>query len=83
MKKLLMAVFAILMIVVAALWFRNSDLEHIEDTNGDDNYTLQTITDENICNLDVGALNVSEHNDLIGDTAVSYTHLTLPTMAVV
>ena len=68
MKKLVAAAFAVIMIVVAALWFMGSDLEHIADTNGADNYSLQTITDENICNLDMGALNVNEHNDLIGDT---------------
>ncbi len=35
-----------------------------EDTNGDDNYELQTITDENIINLDTGAagLNYEETN---------------------
>lgn len=32
------------------------DLEHIEDTNGPDDYSLTTITDENIINMDLGAL---------------------------
>lgn len=32
------------------------DLEHIEDTNGPDDYSLTTITDENIVKMDLGAL---------------------------
>ncbi len=43
-------------------------LKHIEDTNGADNFELQQITDENICRMDIGALNVTESNDIIGDT---------------
>ena len=35
-----------------------NDLEHIEDTNGPDDYSLVTITDENIIKQDIGALNV-------------------------
>ena len=47
--------------------FKNP-LEHIEDTNGAENFTLQTITDENICKMDLGALNVNKHEALVGDT---------------
>ena len=68
MKKLLLGIAAVVMIVVAAVWFMGDDLEHIEDTNGADNYSLQTITDENICALDVGALNVEKKKALIGET---------------
>ena len=32
------------------------DLEHIEDTNGPDDYSLTAITNENIINMDLGAL---------------------------
>ena len=35
-----------------------NDLEHIEDANGPDDYSLVTITDENIITQDIGALNV-------------------------
>ena len=42
-----------------------------EDTNGDDNFSLQTITDQNIIKLDVGssALNYTEEN--LGDLLYS------------
>ena len=67
-KKILLVVLAIALVAVGIVWFLGDDLEHIEDTNGADNYALQTITDENICNLDIGALNVVEAENIVGDT---------------
>jgi len=66
-KKILPIIAAIAIIGIAAVWFLGSDLEHIEDTNGADNYTLQTITDENICNRDIGALNVKTKTGILND----------------
>ena len=57
LKDILWIVFAVALIAVAAIWFLGDDLEHIEDTNGPDNYALTTITDENIIGRDMGALN--------------------------
>lgn len=37
--------------------------EQYEDTNGDDVFTLQTITDENIINLDLGASGITYSAD--------------------
>lgn len=68
MKNVLWIVFAVALVVVCAVLFLKDGLKHIEDTNGADNHELQTITDENICNLDMGALNVSEQNAVIGET---------------
>ncbi|MBR6567845.1 MAG: hypothetical protein IKK60_04245 [Clostridia bacterium] len=59
MKKVFTAVGIVVFIAVFALWMMSSDLEHIEDTNGADNYTLQEINDSNIIKMDVGALNFS------------------------
>ena len=42
--------------VVVGAWVIFGGTEHIEDTNGADNYALQTITDENIINMDTGAI---------------------------
>ena len=67
-KNILWALFALVMVIVFTMLFLNNDLEHIEDTNGPDDYTLQTITDENICKMDIGALNVRIQEALIGDT---------------
>ncbi|MBQ8564038.1 MAG: hypothetical protein IJ443_09160 [Firmicutes bacterium] len=44
-----------------------------EDTNGPDDYTLQTITDENIINLDIGASGlVHKETTLFGFTSEEY-----------
>lgn len=73
LKKILAPVAAVVLIAVAVILFMGNDLEHIEDTNGPDDFTLQVITDENIQNLDVGALNVGQHSDLLGGDTVTYT----------
>ena len=54
-------------VVICGYSFLNSDLKHIEDTNGPDDYTLTTITDENIIKQDMGALNVSKSTGLLND----------------
>ena len=58
---------AVAMIIIAAVWMLGDNLEHIEDTNGPDNYALQTITDENIVKGDVGALNLRKHTGALND----------------
>lgn len=54
--------------MIAVVWFLQDDLEHIEDTNGPDDYSLTTITDQQIIDKSVGALNVKQKKSLIGDT---------------
>ncbi len=68
LKKILVPALIVIFVAVCGIWMFSSDLEHIEDTNGADNYSLQTITDENIINLDIGALNYSESTDNITNT---------------
>lgn len=67
-KKILLIIGAAVLIAVCGFWFLSDGLEHIEDTNGADNFTLQTITDDNIINLDTGALNLKESTDAISNT---------------
>lgn len=67
-KKVFWIVIAIVMVAVFVVEIMKNDLKHIEDTNGADNYNLQTITDQNICKLDMGALNIVQHDELIGET---------------
>ncbi len=67
-KKILAGIFGVVLIVVCVFWFMNDDLEHIEDTNGADNFTLQTITDENIINRDIGAMGLKKSKDSISNT---------------
>ncbi len=59
LKNKLFVVVILVVVVIGAVTLFNSDLEHIEDTNGADNFELQQITDENIINQDMGALNVT------------------------
>ena len=71
-KKILPVVLVLAFVAVFVIWFIKDSPEHIEDTNGADNFTLQTITDANICNRDIAALNISEDNAMIGET-VTYS----------
>ena len=41
------------------------------DTNGEDNFTLQTITDQNIINLDLGSSGLSYSESHLGDLVSS------------
>lgn len=67
LKKLVPALGAVVLIVVALFWFMGDELEHIEDTNGTDNYSLQSITDENIIHEDIGALNLKKSTGFLND----------------
>lgn len=55
-KKVLTIVGAIVFAVVVGAWFIFGGIDHIEDTNGADNFALQEITDENIINEDIGSI---------------------------
>ncbi len=67
-KKIILGIGAVVLIVVSVFWFLSSDLEHIEDNNGADNFSLQTITDSNIINRDVGAMGLKKSTDTIFNT---------------
>ena len=67
-KKILTIIGAVVLVAVCAVWFLSSDSEHIEDTNGADNFGLQTITDSNIINRDVGAMGLEKSTDAISNT---------------
>ncbi len=71
-KKILIRTSALVLIVVAVVWFIQTDLEHIEDTNGADNYNLQTITDMNIINRDIGPMGLKKSNSIVTNT-ISYS----------
>ncbi len=67
-KKILVPALIVIFVAVCGIWMFSSDAEHIEDTNGADNYSLQQITDSNIINMDISALNYSESTDNITNT---------------
>ena len=66
-KKLLICIVAVILAGYFVISMLTSDLKHIEDTNGADNYNLQQITDYNIINMDIGALNLAESNELFNN----------------
>lgn len=70
LKKIGGLVFIVAFIVVfIVLMAGDKKIEHIEDTNGADNYSLQTITDENIEKRDIGAKGfASETNNITNKT---------------
>lgn len=70
-KNILWIVFAVVLVVVIVVWmFVNPGPEHIEDTNGADNYSLQSITEQDIIEQKMGTRGtVSEretHYDFAG-----------------
>lgn len=72
-NKLLLIV-AIVFAAVVLFWLFGNGMEPIEDTNGSEDLSLTTITDENIINLDLGSINpisVQESSFEIGGFSVS------------
>ena len=67
LKKILLVIGAATILGCFAFSMLTSDLKHIEDNNGADNYQLQQITDGNIINMDIGALNFSETKSILSD----------------
>ena len=65
LKKILIGVAAVAAAVYFGITMLGSSIEHIEDTNGPDNYSLQEITDYNIIKMDVGAKNVAETQSVL------------------
>lgn len=63
-KNAVVWIAAIVVLIFGGYSLLTSDLEHIEDTNGPDNYRLQQINDYNIINMDIGALNLNESDQL-------------------
>lgn len=54
-KNTLWVVFAVVLVAVIVVWMLvNPGPEHIEDTNGADNYSLQTITEQDVVEQKMG-----------------------------
>ena len=62
MKKdnIFWSAFAVVFIVVFAIWFLLYDSEHIEDINGHNNYALNTITRHDIINDKIPGKNLKQ-----------------------
>ena len=55
-KKTLTVIGAVILVAVVGAWLILGGTDHIEDTNGADNFALQEITDENIINMNIGSV---------------------------
>ena len=69
-KKILTMVGVIVFVVVVGAWIMLGGTDHIEDTNGAEDFSLQTITDEDIINMSTGSIGGPEisQSALTGDT---------------
>ena len=67
-KKLLLIVAAVILAVVVVVWLIVGGTKHIDDTNGADNYTLQTITDKDIIDMDMGSAGSFKRSKVVGSS---------------
>ena len=69
-KKMLTTVGTIVLVVAVGAWIMLGGTDHIEDTNGAEDVSLQTITDEDIINMSTGSIGGPEisRSVLTGDT---------------
>lgn len=67
LKNIAIGIVAVALLLYGGYTIFTSDLEHIEDTNGPDNYRLQEITDYNIINMDIGALNYTVRDQALSN----------------
>lgn len=64
-KDILIKIGAAILAIVGAIWLILGRVEHIEDTNGPDNYKLTTITDQNIIKRDMGNTGLTRKKGLL------------------
>lgn len=55
MKKRAPILFAVIIVGIAAVLLLTNKVEHVEDTNGPDNYALQTITEQDVIDMKMGS----------------------------
>lgn len=71
LKGIIYSVLSVCFIILIVLWFYDPEFEHIEDTNGIDNYSLNTITDRDIIKLNCGPLYETDNDNTINDSKLS------------
>ena len=72
-KNKLWGIGAVVFIIVFAVLMFKSNLKHIEDVNGEDNYSLATITEEQIKKHDMGYLNLSTSKSMFSDDVIEFS----------
>lgn len=72
-KKILLGIGVVVFLVVFVVWMWSSDLEHIEDLNGEDNYSLTTITEEQIKEHTMGYLNLKKSKGILSGNFIEFS----------
>ena len=69
-KKTLTMIGAIIFVVVVGAWIILGGTDHIEDTNGSENFSLQTIANQDIVDMSTGSIGgpTISRSMLTGDT---------------
>ena len=73
LKKILLGIGVVVFLAVFAIWMLNSDLEHIEDLNGEDNYSLTTITEAQIKEHTMGYLNLNKSKSILSGNLIEFS----------
>ncbi len=71
LKYIIYSVLSVCLIILVVLWFYDPKFEHIEDTNGINNYSLNIITDRNIIKLNSGPLYETDNDNTTNDSKLS------------
>lgn len=74
LKKLTLGILALVLAAVGAVWLLTDGPTHIQDTNGPDNYSLTVITDEDIIENRMGALNFTRSTRFLNDMVIFHSH---------
>lgn len=72
-RNIVISIVLLIILAVCAVWMLRTGIKHIDDTNGEKNYALQQITDENIIKQDRGSIGaIHERASSITNTTSYY-----------
>ena len=72
-KKKLTAIAAVILLAVCGVWMLTDGAEHIEDSNGAENYSLTTITDQDIIEHEMGVIGLNKSTDALHPETVRFS----------
>ncbi len=71
--KILMGIATVVVVIIAVVYFLTHGVEHIEDTNGADNFKLQKITDKDIIEMDMGSVGLGKSTSIFSGNTVEFS----------
>ena len=72
-RKGLIPIAVVSMVAIIVFLLMKTDLKHIEDTNGPDNIRPVTITDADIIDMKMGALNPGSVNEMLVGSGLNFS----------